>query len=148
MNEPDLPSAPGSYALRLRLSAPVHLQVGRLGEFDFPAGDYVYLGSAHGPGGIRARLLHHLRVVSRPRWHLDWLRMYAFLEAGWYSTMPGRLECVWSQAIQAMPGVRVPAPGFGSSDCRSSCLAHLMLLPDGLGNEEIACCLGRVSKIG
>ena len=138
---------PGSYALRLRLTAAIHLQVGRLGEFDFPAGDYVYLGSANGPGGIRARLLHHLRPVTRPHWHLDWLRMYTFLAAGWYSTMPGRLECVWSQAIHALPGVRVPVPGFGASDCRSGCPAHLMLLPAGLGNAEIERCLGRVSKI-
>ncbi len=137
VNDSDLPAAPGSYALRLHLPGPIHLQVGRLGIYDFSAGDYLYLGSANGPGGIRARLRHHLRPVTRPHWHLDWLRMYARPAAGWYATTPGRLECMWSQAIYALPGVQVPAPGFGAADCRSGCPAHLVLLPAGIGNEEI-----------
>jgi hypothetical protein len=61
-----LPSGHGSYALFLSLLHQVHLAVGRLGAFDFPAGAYVYLGSANGPGGLRARLAHHARIALSP----------------------------------------------------------------------------------
>lgn len=132
-----LPAQPGSYALRLRLPTPSHLAVGRLGLFDFSAGDYLYLGSAWGPGGIRARLLHHIRPVRRPHWHLDFLRMQSVLTGGWYSTSPGRLECAWSQAILLKQDTFVPAPGFGAADCRSGCPAHLLALPCDMENAEL-----------
>lgn len=143
MNDFDLPAARGSYVLRLHLPQAIHLRVGRLGVYDFSAADYLYLGSANGPGGIRARLMHHFRPVTRPHWHLDWLRVHTQLAAGWYSTNPGRLECIWSQAIYALPGVQVPAPGFGATDCQSGCPAHLMFLPAGIDNLLIAHHLGQ-----
>jgi hypothetical protein len=30
-----------------------------------------HTGSVTGAGGLRARLLHHLRPGERPRWHID-----------------------------------------------------------------------------
>ncbi len=62
------------------------ITVGKFGELVFPAGDYMYLGSAMGPGGLFARLSHHLRVASKPHWHIDWLRQYAALPEIWYTT--------------------------------------------------------------
>lgn len=121
-----LPASPGSYALQLRLAQPVRLAVGRLGVFDFLAGEYLYLGSARGPGGLRARIQHHARIADRPHWHLDFLRSAASLLGGWYSTLPGALECAWSQALVTMPEVAVPVPGFGAADCRRGCPAHLV----------------------
>ncbi len=128
----ELPGEPGSYALHLIIREPVCLAVGRLGEFVFPAGDYLYLGSAHGPGGLRARLRHHCRVATAPHWHLDWLRPHAILAGSWYSTVGGSLECIWSQALLCLPGAIVPAPGFGAADCRRGCAAHLIAFPDGM----------------
>jgi Uri superfamily endonuclease len=32
-----------------------------------------------------------------------------------------------------MKGVTAPVPGFGSSDCRAGCKAHLYRLPDNSG---------------
>lgn len=55
--------------------------------------------------------------------------------------LPGRRECAIVAAIGALPGVTVPAPGFGSSDCRV-CPAHLLLLPEDLEPESIARALG------
>jgi Uri superfamily endonuclease len=134
----ELPGEPGSYALRLALCTPLRLVVGRLGEFSFPASVYLYLGSAHGPGGLRARLRHHARVSDQPHWHLDWLRPYAEILGGWYVAGPDPLECAWSQALLHMPGVAVPAPGFGAADCRKKCKAHFLALPEGLSQREIA----------
>ena len=128
-----LPAGPGSYALFLALPQAVHLAVGRLGEFDFPAGVYVYLGSANGPGGLRARLAHHARIAAHPQWHLDYFHPYTQITGGFViegnpaGTLP--LECAWSQQILRLPGARPAAPGFGSTDCRSGCAAHLIWLP-------------------
>ena len=125
----DLPASPGSYALWFDLPVDVRRKIGRLGEFDFPRGSYLYFGSAHGPGGLCARVHHHRRVAAHPRWHLDWLRPELSLIGIWFTTAPGNWECAWSQAILELPGVTIPAPGFGAADCRSGCAAHLVELP-------------------
>jgi len=52
---------PGTYALLLKLDKQERITVGRLGTFDFPAGYYLYVGSALGPGGLQARLARHRR---------------------------------------------------------------------------------------
>jgi Uri superfamily endonuclease len=131
------PTVPGSYALHLSLAQPARLEIGRLGVFDFPPGGYLYLGSARGPGGLRARLRHHARAAGKPHWHIDYLRAAARLEGVWISTDPARLECAWSQALQQIPGAQFPVPGFGAGDCTCGCAAHLMAFPDGLHRDVI-----------
>jgi Uri superfamily endonuclease len=138
-----LPSAPGSYALHLRLPASQTLQVGRCGLVAFPAGEYIYLGSALGPGGLRGRLGRHLRGDGRPRWHIDALRAAAEMLGAWWAcagatqTLPGwPLECRWSQTLSGLPGAFIPAPGFGAGDCRSGCRAHLVGFPCGAADLE------------
>ena len=37
---------PTSYQLLIEVSEPLRLTIGQLGEFDFPAGRYVYTGTA------------------------------------------------------------------------------------------------------
>ena len=37
------------------------ISIGRLGQQHFPIGDYFYVGSARGAGGLRARVGRHLR---------------------------------------------------------------------------------------
>jgi Uri superfamily endonuclease len=125
----DFPKDPGSYLLHLSLAQPARLNIGRLGSFDFPAGFYFYAGSAHGPGGLRARLSHHLRPPARPHWHIDWLRAAAVMLGGWYAVGPGPLECAWSQRLASLPGCVVAAPGFGAADCRRGCSTHLLAFP-------------------
>ena len=132
MNE--LPATPGTYALHLHLSQPVLLSVGRLGEFTFPAGEYVYLGSAFSSGGLRARLGRHLRGDGNPHWHIDTLRVNAIVQSYHYVEQTSRasaqepfpLECQWSQALASSNQTRLPVPGFGASDCRAGCPAHLV----------------------
>lgn len=129
-----LPALPGSYAIHFVLESPVQIKVGRLGQFDFPEGSYFYLGSARGPGGLRARLLHHARISARPHWHLDWLRPYLRFCRIWYAVEltrrePLPLECAWSQALLALLTAKPVVPGFGSADCRCGCAAHLLAFP-------------------
>jgi len=130
-----LPKAKGSYALRLRLPICTPLQIGSLGSLEFPAGDYVYLGSALGPGGLRGRLGRHLRLIRKTHWHIDYLREPAHLVEVSFEIAtaadPGeeRLECRWSQALGSVPEIHIPMLAFGASDCRSGCVAHLVALP-------------------
>jgi Uri superfamily endonuclease len=121
--------AKGSYILVFQLDHAVDdLQVGRLGRFHFPAGSYLYVGSAFGSGGLAARLSHHeRREKARPHWHIDYLRAHAYLREVWAVSSDARMECLWCAALAAEPGVSIPAPGFGSRD--TGCRSHLFYLP-------------------
>lgn len=128
MNEAYLPAAPGTYVLVLKLENAICVQAGRLGVAHLAAGWVAYVGSAHGPGGLRARLRRHLRPDKTLRWHIDALTAVAPVRAIWLDTSPERLECAWARAIAALPDVTVPLKGFGSSDC--ACESHLFALGD------------------
>jgi Uri superfamily endonuclease len=121
--------AKGSYILVLQLDHAIDdLQVGRLGRFSFPAGYYLYVGSAFGPGGLAARMSHHeRREKARLHWHVDYLRAHAELREAWAVSGPQHMECRWCAALVAEPGVSIPAAGFGSRD--TGCSAHLFYLP-------------------
>lgn len=126
-----IPADPGVYVLHLRLSQDRRLAIGRLGVFDFPAGEYLYVGSARGPGGLRARLGRHLEGNRALHWHIDYLRAAAEVCGFAYSVLaiPGSqpaLECRWAQRLAGLPGFRPPVPGFGAGDCRNGCRAHLV----------------------
>jgi Uri superfamily endonuclease len=116
-------STPGTYALLLALRTPAELKIGRLGRIQFYSPYYLYFGSAFGPGGLKARIRHHLQPVRRAHWHIDYLRHEADVLGVWYSPDGARLECTWANAALAHRGVS-PVPRFGSSDCR--CQSHLL----------------------
>jgi Uri superfamily endonuclease len=118
-----LDSSPGTYALVLALQAPIELQIGCLGRIRFDSPFYLYFGSAFGPGGLKARLKHHLQPVRRAHWHIDYLRQEAEVLGAWYSSDRARLECYWANMALAHRGVSL-VPRFGSSDCR--CQSHLL----------------------
>ena len=65
----ELPEDKGTYVLLAHLSQAKQLEIGRLGEFDLVPGFYAYVGSAHGSGGLRARIQHHLESTADPHWH-------------------------------------------------------------------------------
>jgi Uri superfamily endonuclease len=117
-----MPSSPGTYALVLACTRVGRVRVGCRGFLDLRPGFYVYVGSAFGPGGLRARIAHHRRIAARPHWHIDYLRRRARLDSVWCRAGT-RCEHAWAAQIQNMPGASVALPGFGSSDCR--CETHL-----------------------
>jgi Uri superfamily endonuclease len=129
-----LPGIPGTYAVILHLEDSRRLQVGRLGDFSFPPGLYVYFGSAHGPGGLRARLGRHLKGGDTLHWHVDYLLPVCSLVGLAYRVEPERNatergvpgECLWSSRLALQGGAQIPAPRFGASDCQSGCPAHLL----------------------
>ncbi len=131
-----LPVEAGTYAVIFTLEIPQTVTIGRLGTFDLTRGYYLYVGSAQGAGGLRARLGRHLQGGGQPHWHVDYLRKIARVSTFGYlvsrssptGSMP--LECQWSQLLTSLPGAAIPIPKFGASDCRSGCRAHLVNLQD------------------
>lgn len=123
------PKASGVYVLVFRLDVPLELQVGRLGQQRFPAGHLLYVGSAFGPGGLRARLSRHLKSEKRKHWHIDALTTEISPLAYLCDASGRRLECQWAQHLADLPDAFTPSPGFGSSDCRCGCAAHLIAFP-------------------
>ena len=118
---------PGTYALILQADHRRIVQIGRLGQLAVEPGCYVYVGSALGPGGVRARVGHHTRLTTHPHWHIDYLRRAAALRHVWYSYDCVRREHAWADIFAHLPGASIPLPGFGASDC--TCPAHLYFFP-------------------
>ena len=115
---------PGAYILLFRLTELVSLKVGRLGTFRFPPGHYAYVGSAR--GGLEARVGRQLRGDGKVHWHIDHLLPHAVARRALLSPSSEDIECALASAVAKMTGAAIPAPGFGSSDCR--CPSHLFLL--------------------
>jgi Uri superfamily endonuclease len=113
----------GTYTLILSSSIEKPVNVGKLGTLLLKPGFYVYVGSAFGPGGLKARIRHHLKLSSRPHWHLDYLSPTLRLCEIWYTYDQIHREHQWAEVHAQTRGARMPLPGFGSSDCR--CPSHL-----------------------
>jgi len=115
----------GCYHLVIRLQRAFEAPIGRLGRHRFPAGWYVYTGSAR--AGLDARINRHLRRGKPLHWHIDYLlaspaaRIVQVVKL----TDARLTECGLNRTIGKLPGARVIVPGFGASDCRASCPAHL-----------------------
>jgi Uri superfamily endonuclease len=114
---------PSTYQLQIHLTHPLHLRIGRFGEFAFPAGEYVYTGSAR--RNFEARIARHLRREKTLHWHID----YLLAAPGVSVTAVLRADTDECALNQATPGA-VPVPGFGASDCRRGCGSHLKYLGD------------------
>jgi len=119
----------GVYLLVLRIpggpdgpGGPV--EVGSLGEIDFPGGYYVYVGSA--AKNLNGRIARHLRLRKKLRWHIDYLRAAAVSVRAYPIRTRLDLEC--SLASEIGPTSDGDVPRFGSSDC--SCRSHLFYYRD------------------
>ena len=113
----------GSYVLTLHLKNSRVISIGKLGEYSFSAGFYAYVGSAFGPGGLTARLNHHLFSSAASRWHIDYLRRHASIEEVWLSQMEACREHLWAAALNKLNTSGCHFKNFGCSDCE--CFTHL-----------------------
>jgi Uri superfamily endonuclease len=124
----DFEPRPGTYALILSSATDAAIPVGRLGDLHLQPGFYVYVGSALGPGGVRARLAHHMRPAERLHWHIDYLRPHTMLEEIWFCYDRKSQEHAWARRFARMLGASVPLAGFGASDC--DCETHLFFFKE------------------
>ncbi len=107
-----------SYQLHIELRRPCRVRIGRLDTFVFPAGRYVYTGSAR--RNLEARIRRHLSKHKRLRWHIDYL-----LAAPGACVVGVRLSGAEECRLNRRALGRVLVPGFGASDCRAGCGSHL-----------------------
>jgi Uri superfamily endonuclease len=132
----------GTYVicLRLRREKVVVVQRRILGTwrtkrtYVLPAGDYLYVGSAHGAGGLPSRVGRHLSTSKPKQWDLDFLVSGSLNEVSmdaWGMPSPRGTECRWASAIFGVAGT-FPVlgtkgtsarciHGFGAGDCRRRC---------------------------
>ena len=113
---------PVTYQLLIDVPRPLSCAIGRLGNFSFPAGRYVYTGSAR--RAFEARVARHCAKGGKTlRWHIDYL-----LETPGVSVVEvirsRRAECALNKVVDG----RVLVSGFGASDCRAGCGSHLKYL--------------------
>jgi Uri superfamily endonuclease len=113
----------GTYALLLQAGDRTSIEVGQLGTLAVQPGCYVYVGSAFGPGGVRARVQRHAQTEKRRHWHVDYVRAATRLEGAWVTYDDRRRECTWAQVLGGPLGGAVSLAGCGASDC--DCPAHL-----------------------
>lgn len=110
---------------------PLEVCAGSLGMIALPEGRYAYVGSAR--RGVEARIARHRRLadtkIGKLRWHIDYVLSHA--AAQWLNATAIRngVECAISKRMASTRNIAVPIQRFGSSDCRSGCLAHLYRLP-------------------
>ncbi|MET1124954.1 MAG: GIY-YIG nuclease family protein [Archaeoglobaceae archaeon] len=103
-----------SYVLILRNDRRRKLRIGALGELEFEAGYYFYVGSLNGAHRIK----RHFRSEKSKRWHVDYLEMERMA-----AILTKLEECRLAAKLSQLRSV----PRFGCSDC--SCESHLFYSP-------------------
>ena len=117
----------GTYCLLFVLSKDARTRVGALGTCRFPAGVYVYVGSAL--AGIEGRVGRHRGAKKRKKWHIDYLLDKGEVIAT--VAIPAatkETECSVAKSLLSFGEAEVILRGFGSSDC--GCPSHLVYLGD------------------
>ncbi len=118
----EIDPAAGAYALLMHVGTPVRF-VRRAIPGTSLSGWLVYVGSAHGRGGVRARLARHFRRDKEVHWHVDELTNAA---AGLSALVVAEgSECDIVERLLDSALFDTALRGFGSSDCRR-CAAHLL----------------------
>lgn len=126
----EIPAETGTYVLLFQAMVPAGVKVGKLGTVKLEPGFYVYVGSAFGPGGLKARVGRHLKKRKKLKWHIDYLRKHLEVIDICFSVKKQKLECRWAAKFAAMGGESL-LKGLGASDCQ--CPTHFWFfreLPD------------------
>lgn len=117
-----IPERGGIYLLFIRVKKSIDVET-RGKFFYIREGIYVYVGSARGPGGLRARLKRHMRISKKLFWHIDYLLSsnYAELIRICFHVVEEDIESIVASELTKTCS---PIIGFGSSDKRRD-LSHL-----------------------
>ena len=116
----------GTYVLVITLGSDLTTEVGALGTLSFPAGTYLYAGSAL--GGLDQRVSRHIRHEKTVKWHIDRLTVAADSVIAYESYPDYVPECELA-SMAGDCGMVPSVDGFGCSDC--SCRTHLFRVTDG-----------------
>jgi Uri superfamily endonuclease len=121
---------PSTYQLVIEVAKPLRIRVGALGFHDFPAGLYVYTGSAK--RNFEARVARHLSLAKTLRWHIDYL-----LAATGVRVLEVRRLYEAECTVNRRTVGAIPVPRFGASDCRAGCGSHLKRLKGPLADGTL-----------
>ena len=116
----------GTYVLIITLGSDLTTEVGALGTLSFPAGVYLYTGSAL--GGLDQRVSRHIRHEKTVKWHIDRLTVAADSVVA-YESYPDYIPECELASIAEECGMIPFVDGFGCSDC--SCSTHLLRVTEG-----------------
>lgn len=130
--------AGGLYVLILDVEKAFETEVGSLGIHRFHRGRYAYVGSAR--SGLEARVARHLERHKPLRWHIDYLTTAPWVEVRDVVMLdaPPFGECELNRRVIAHAGGEATVPGFGATDCREDCPAHLVRAGDDLSAQALA----------
>lgn len=123
----------GTYCILIYLDEDSRINIGKLGEVDFPKGYYVYVGSAL--NSLEARVKRHLSSNKKLHWHIDYFLISENTEIVevLYTINDDRWECHLAQEIaKNSTGIS----RFGCSDCK--CDSHLLYFKN-FGDLESYC---------
>ena len=117
----------GVYQITIQIKKKTSIKIGELGEFTFEPGTYIYTGRAK--KGLQKRIQRHLRKEKRCFWHIDYLLQSNNAEITNIAITSDnyRTECAQNKDTQNH-NAQIPISGFGSSDCKNHCKAHLVLV--------------------
>lgn len=112
-----------SYQLHIILKDNSKIEIGKLGNFLFPMGKYIYTGSAK--KNIDARINRHKSNSPNKKlhWHIDYLLNNKNAEITEVQKFDIE-ECALNQKISG----KIIIAKFGSSDCKNKCKSHLKYL--------------------
>ncbi|MEM2016284.1 MAG: GIY-YIG nuclease family protein [Nitrososphaerota archaeon] len=116
----------GVYLLFLEVLEEVNIKVGSIGLISFPAGLYVYVGSAQ--NNVEARIRRHFEKRKMMRWHIDYLASSCKVKVLYAVAypLPKKYECRLARFIEDIGSESISR--FGASDCR--CRSHLFNMRD------------------
>ncbi|NYT03497.1 MAG: GIY-YIG nuclease family protein [Candidatus Methanofastidiosa archaeon] len=113
----------GTYSLILLLENDQYIEIGKIGNYLFKKGYYVYNGSALGGLG---RVRYHLKKNKNKRWHIDYLLECSKILEIIISKDTKNHEHDISKILASMKDAEIPVVDFGSSDCKEECPSHLI----------------------
>lgn len=108
-----------TYLLLVNLEKDISLKIGKKGYKEFRGGFYVYVGSGRRYGF--QRIIRHLKISKKFKWHIDYLLECGKIEKIWIILGKGTDECHLSSLLEKYGIILVKK--FGSSDCH--CPSHL-----------------------
>lgn len=110
-----------TYQLIIHLKNKVTLSIGKLGTYEFPAGYYIYTGSAK--RNIETRIKRHLSQQKSLRWHIDYLLNSKEAEVINVERFKDP-ECTVNQKTNGAILIKQ----LGATDCKQNCGSHLKYL--------------------
>jgi Uri superfamily endonuclease len=117
----------GVYQIRINVCNTCPIILGHLGNLTFPRGQYVYTGRAK--TNLEQRIERHKKRDKKCFWHIDYLLMDVNVLLEDIAIISDNYgdECSENKKLLGV-NTLIIAEGFGASDCKNNCGAHLLYL--------------------